>query len=181
MRLAVRNLIPGIIFLTSAAIVQSQTPTATGMGSYHPYEIAGIYAHMLTDGSYGLGMALNGWTASASAGVLSRLQATGEFGSYSARGVSLKSFLGGPQVRFHIYRFEPFVRGLFGISHTAVNSHGVGSSFTIATGGGVNFPITDQLSIRALQVDYYRPYGGYYRAADFLRVGFGVSYQFGTR
>jgi hypothetical protein len=151
------------------------------MMSFHPYEASATFAHIATDGSFGGRVGLNGFTGSISAGVLPLVQATGEVGGYWGRGISLTSFLGGPQVQFHIYRFQPFVRGLLGISHTSINSRGVGNSFTIAAGGGLNFPLTDQLAIRALQVDYFRPYGGPYSAADFLRLGFGISYQFGTR
>ena len=136
---------------------------------------------MATDGSLGGKVGLNGFTASLGAAVMPFVQATGEVGGYYGHGVSLTSFLGGPQVGLHIYRFQPFIRGLFGISHTSINSRGFSNSFTIAAGGGLNYPLTEQLAIRALQVDYFRPYGGGYSNTDFLRLGFGISYQFGTR
>lgn len=170
-----------LVFILASRFVVAQSPTARGISSYHPYEASATFAHMVTDGSYGGRIGLNGFTASVSAGVMPLVQATGEVGGYYGHGISLTSFLGGPQVGFHIYRFQPFVRGLFGVSHTSINSRGFGNSFTIAAGGGLNFPLTDQLAIRALQVDYFRPYGGGYSSADFLRVGFGISYQFGTR
>ena len=168
-----------IAFISSFGVTQS--PTARGPFSYHPYEASATFAHMATDGSFGGSVGLNGFTASVGAAVMPFVQATGEVGGYFGRGVSLTSLLGGPQVGFHIYRFQPFVRGLFGISHTSINSRAFGNSFTIAAGGGLNYPLTDQLAIRALQVDYFRPYGGGYSGADFLRVGFGITYQFGTR
>ena len=168
-----------VIFFASS--VSAQTPTARGLTSYHPYEVAGTFSHVLTDGSYGSATTLNGWTASATANIISLAQVTGEVGAYYGKGVSLKSFLAGPQATFHIYRFQPFIHGLFGISHTSINSRGEGIGFTIAAGGGVNFLLTDHIAVRALQMDYYRPSGGFYRDADFLRVGVGVSYQFGSR
>jgi hypothetical protein len=180
MRLGRRGL--GVVIVTFISCFGSaQSPTARGQFSYHPYEASATFAHMLTDGSFGGNVGLNGFTASFAAGVMPFVQATGEVGGYYGHSVSLTSFLGGPQVGFHIYRFQPFVRGLFGISHTSINSRAFGNSFTIAAGGGLNYPLTDQLSIRALQVDYFRPYGGGYSSADFLRVGFGISYEFGTR
>jgi len=169
------------VFIFFSCFGLAQSPAARGGISYHPYEASAAFAHMLTDGSYGNGVSLNGFTASISAGVLPSVRGTGEFGNYRGHGVSLTSFLAGPQVGFHIYRFQPFVRGLFGLSLTSINSRGFGNSFTIATGGGLNYPLTDQLAIRALQVDYFRPIGGGYHAADFLRVGCGISYEFGTR
>ncbi|HWY69711.1 MAG TPA: hypothetical protein VNX88_13660 [Terriglobales bacterium] len=170
-----------VMFIFSCCFGIAQTPTARGMMSYHPYEAAGTFAHIATDGSFGTSVGLNGFTGSLTADVLPFVRATGEVGGYYGHGISLTSFLAGPQVGLHIYRFEPFVRGLFGISHTSINSSAFGNSFTVAAGGGLNYSLTDHLAIRAIQVEYFRPYGGGFHAADFLRVGFGVSYQFGTR
>jgi hypothetical protein len=169
-----------VVTMAGSILAQSPIPTARGMSSDHRYEVAATYTHVLTDGSFGY-VGLNGFTAAASAGVLPSVQVTGEVGSYSGSAASVKSFLAGPQVGFHIYRFQPFVRGLFGLSHTSLNSQSQGNAFTIAAGGGLNFLLTDRFAIRALQADYYRPMGGTYRSADFLRLGFGVSYQFGSR
>ena len=58
---------------------------------------------------------------------------------------------------------------------------GLRIAFNIAAGGGLNFLLTDHVALRALQADYYRPLGGFYHSADFLRLGFGISYQFGSR
>ena len=180
MSLAQRSVLVTAVILL-AQYVMAQSPMAKGLTSYRPYEIAGTFSHMLTDGSYGLTTrTLNGWTASGSANIFSLVQATAEVGRYSRNSVSFTSFLAGPQLGFHIYRFQPFVRGLFGISHTKVGS-GSGNGFTLATGGGVNFLLTDRIAVRALQVDYFQPHGSFYKAADFLRIGFGISYQFGTR
>jgi hypothetical protein len=170
-----------VVTMACSVLAQSPIPAARGMSSDHRYEVAATYTHMITDASFGPSLGLNGFTASASAGVLPSVQVTGEVGSYSGSRVSVKSFLAGPQVGFHIYRFQPFVRGLFGLSHTSFNSQSQGNAFTLAAGGGLNFLVTDHFAIRALQADYYRPMGGFYRSADFLRLGFGVSYQFGSR
>ena len=172
-------LVLAVIFAAQFAL--GQGPMARGMTSYHPFEVTGTYSHMLTDGSLGGPVSLNGFTASASANIISLAQATAEVGRYSGKGVALTSFLAGPQAGFRIYRFQPFIRGLFGLSHTSISSRSVGNSFTIAAGGGLSYFLTDQIAIRALQVDYYRPIGGPYSSADFLRIGFGVSYEFGTR
>jgi hypothetical protein len=180
MHLGRRCLVLIALILTSRFGI-SQSPAARGQSSYHAYEASATFAHMATDGSFGSRVGLNGFTASVSAGVLPLVQATGEVGGYYGHGISLTSFLAGPQVGLRLYRFQPFVRGLFGLSHTSINSRGFGNSFTIAAGGGLNYPLTEQLAIRALQVDYFRPYGGGYRSADFLRIGFGITYQFGTR
>lgn len=173
-----------ILLLAAICVGQAasaQEPTARAFTSYHPFEIAGTYSHMVTDASFGSSVGLNGFTVSGAANVISVAQATAEIGRCSGKGIAVTSFLAGPQAGFHIYRFQPFVRGLFGLSHTSIASRSAGNSFTITAGGGVNYLVTDQIAIRALQVDYYRPIGGPYKAADFLRIGFGVAYEFGTR
>ena len=156
---------------------QSPLPTGKAVSSYHPFEIAATYTHVLTDNTYVNTPTLNGWTASASAPVLPLIKATVEIGDYYGPHTSMKSFLGGPQVGFRLYRFQPFVRGLFGVSHTAG-----ATPFTIAAGGGINMDITDHLALRLLQMDYYRLHGGGAPdGADYLRIGFGVAYEFGSR
>ncbi|MBV9179806.1 MAG: hypothetical protein JO356_00725 [Acidobacteria bacterium] len=177
----VRSLILVIALSFVAQHAMAQSPTARGWTAYHPYELAGTFSHMLTDGSYGLAdSTLNGWTASGSANIFSFAQATAEVGRYSRNKVSFTSFLAGPQLAFHVYRFQPFVRGLFGISHTKEGAAST-TGFTLATGGGLDFPLSERIAVRALQVDYFQPHGTFYNAADFLRIGFGISYQFGTR
>jgi hypothetical protein len=159
------------------AVAQSPLPTATGPGSNHPFEVAGTFTHVLTDGTYVDTATLNGWTASASAAVFPLVKATVEIADYYGNHTSMKSFLGGPQVGFRIYRFEPFVRGLFGVSHAPG-----ATPFTIAAGGGINMELTDHIALRLLQMDYYRLYGGGAKnGADYLRIGFGVAYEFGSR
>src|SRR3954464_10498551 len=171
-----------VISITHCVVAQSQIPTARGMTSDHRYEVAATYSHVLTDGSFGRpNLGMNGFAASMTAGVLPLFQLTGDVGAYSRSGISLKSFLGGPQLGFHLYRFQPFIHVLAGISHTTVNSQNRGNAFTVAAGGGLNVPITPHVAIRALQAEYYRPFGGFYKSADFLRLGFGLSYQFGVR
>src|SRR4051794_34792859 len=89
-----------VISITHCVVAQSQIPTARGMTSDHRYEVAATYSHVLTDGSFGRpNLAMNGFAASVTAGVLPLFQLTGDVGSYSRRGgTTIKSFLGGPQV-----------------------------------------------------------------------------------
>jgi hypothetical protein len=156
----------------------AQSPAGKAFSSsYHPYEIAATYTHVLTDNTYVGTETLNGWTASFSAPVLPLLKATAQIGDYHGRVASMKSFLGGVQAGFHIYRFQPFIRVLAGISHAPG-----ATPFTMAGGGGVNMAITDHIDLRLLDMDYYRLHGGGAPdGADYLRIGFGIAYEFGSR
>ena len=161
----------------SYGYAQSQMPTARGVSSYHPFEIAATFTHVLTDQTYVNAPTLNGWTVSASAPVLPLIKATAEVGDYYGPHGSLKSFLGGPQLGFRLYRFQPFVRGLFGVSRTSG-----ATPFTMVGGGGIDMALTDHFALRLLQMDYYRLHGGGAPdGADYLRVGFGIAYEFGSR
>ena len=155
----------------------AQTPTGRAFSSYHPFEVAATYTHVLTDGTYVGVPTLNGWTASLSGPVLPLIKATVQIGDYYGRHNSMKSILGGGQFGFRVYRFEPFIRGLVGVSHTSG-----ATPFTIAAGGGLNMGLTDHITLRLLDMDWYRLHGGgATNGADYLRVGFGVAYEFGSR
>src|SRR5215469_6291814 len=92
-----------------ASSLWAQAPTSRVAVSYHPYEVAAIFSHVVTDGTFGSRVAMNGFTASGSADIISLAQVTGEVGAYYGRGIALKSFLAGPQATFHFYRLQPFV------------------------------------------------------------------------
>jgi hypothetical protein len=162
----------GLMFMATTLLVSAscfgQSPTGRGLTGAGGLEVAGTYTHVLTDGSFGTPLGLNGWTASAAAPVLPLLEVTGEVGNYRKTGFSMYSFLAGPQIKVPIWRVQPFVRGLFGLSH-----FNGGNDFSVAAGGGLDIPWKYHLSIRAIQCDYYRIH-----ATDMLRVGVGVTYSF---
>ncbi len=163
-----------ILVLTTLSFAQSApVPAVTGVGFGARNEIALNYTHVATDREDVKG--LNGFTVSGSHGLIPWIAVTGEFGEYRGHGLSLQSFLGGPEVKLHISRFQPFVRMLFGISHES------GTSFTFASGGGLDVYLKGHFAVRALQADYYRlgANGGSSSSSDYFRLGFGVVYEFG--
>ena len=115
------------------------------------------------------------------------------------------SFLFGPRFTFRADRITPFVHGLIGLSHEKVtgaekrqdddsgtNSYtGSHSSFGIAAGGGVDIAITNRISVRAIQADYYmadHPKQLYANEAENkpknklyknMNLSFGVVFRFG--
>ena len=156
----------------------AQIPTATAPGA-DSYEVSGTFTHVLTDGTFGAPIGLNGWTGSASARLLRVVQVTGEVGGYRRTGLSMYSFLGGPEVKIRVWRLQPFARGIFGASRISekLNSSTT-NAFSMAGGGGIDVPVADHISIRALQCDYYR-FLGRLSKTDLLRVGVGITYSFG--
>jgi hypothetical protein len=159
------------IFISAAS---AQDPTVRFWATDYRHEVSATYTRVQTDGSFGQPVGLNGWTVSFAEKLLPAAQVVGEVGQYGRNNISVKSFLGGPQVKLTIWRVQPFVRALGGL--TRVNGF---NEFTLAGGGGIDVPVTSHFRVRALQCDYYRLLGGTYHGADYLRVGFGVTYGFG--
>jgi outer membrane immunogenic protein len=77
--------------------------------------------------------------------------------------LTLLSYLFGPRYALHHYRhFVPFAELLLGGAHAdgslAPSNTGLGGSsnvFALATGGGVDVPLSRHVSFRAARVDYY--------------------------
>jgi hypothetical protein len=171
-RINVAGLALAILLFTNAS--SAQDPTVRFWATDYRHEVSATYTRVQTDGSFGHPIGLNGWTASFAEKLFPVAQVVGEVGQYSRNNISVKSFLGGPQIKTTIWRVQPFVRGLVGL--TRVNGF---NEFTFTPGGGIDVPVTSHFRVRALQCDYYRLIGGNFRGADYLRVGFGITYGFG--
>lgn|GEM_PF-3151540 len=167
-----------LCLLTSWAAAQAPIPAADGgTGDESAYLVSATYMHVHTDASFGRPLGLNGFAASFSRAMWPSTRLTGEVGHYTKNGIALTSFLAGPQAGLRIWRIQPYLSILGGLSRI---KSGVGSNeFTVAAGGGIDVPFTNHIRIRALQCDYYRLFGGTYSSADYLRIGVGVAYAFG--
>ena len=163
-------------FLSGWAFAQAPIPAARGTGDESPYLVSVTYVHVHTDASFGRPIGLNGFAGSFSRAMWPSTRLTGEVGHYTKNGISLTSFLAGPQAGVRIWRIEPYLSVLAGLSHINVNSS---NEFTVAAGGGLDVTLTNHIRIRVLQCDYYRLFGGNYPSADYLRVGIGIAYGFG--
>ena len=166
-----------LFILSSWSFCQAPIPTAHAMGGEYPWTIAGTFMHVHTDRSFGRPIGLNGGAASISRTLWPSIRLTGEVGDYRHNGISVASFLVGPQATARFWRVQPFISIMPGISH--ISATPANNQFTVAAGGGLDVPWTTHIKIRALQCDYYRMFGGQYKGADFLRVGAGLSYSFG--
>ncbi len=158
-------------------MAQAPIPTARGGGGdEYSYLVSATYMHVHTDASFSRPLGLNGFTGSFSRAMWPSTRLTAEVGHYAKNGIAVNSFLAGPQAGVRIWRVEPYLSVLAGLSRISVGSS---NEFTIAAGGGLDVPWTDHIRIRALQCDYYRLFGGRYPSADYLRIGVGVAYAFG--
>ena len=166
-----------LFLLSGLSFCQEPLPAAHGMGAEYPWTISGTYMHVHTDASFGRPTGLNGGAASISRALWPSIRLTGEVGDYRKSGISVASFLAGPQALIRIWRVQPFLSVMPGVSHISAGVSG--NQFTVAAGGGVDVPWRNHIKIRVLQCDYYRMFGGQYQGADFLRLGIGLTYSFG--
>lgn len=122
---------------------------------------------------------------------------TGEFGAYrfKNRNVSgtpengaILSYLFGPRLNWRKFDyFVPFAEFLLGGSHGGTTLIGVGSqsSFSVATGGGVDMMLGKGFAWRVAQLDYYMtnfsgPTLGGNARQDNFRAGTGLVYRWGA-
>lgn len=78
---------------------------------------------------------------------------------FSGSNARLLSFHGGPRVKGHMGKVEPFAHALFGF--TNFNESGAGESFStnnfsFKLGGGVDYAFSQRLAIRLVEFNYYR-------------------------
>jgi opacity protein-like surface antigen len=104
---------------------------------------------------------------------------------------SLHTFLFGPTFTYRTEKVSPYVRALFGLGRVSANgsvnvnneryqSEYSENGFAAAVGGGIDFNVNDQLSVRAIAVDYfpYRHANGEVFTFNNIRWGSGLVFHF---
>ena len=115
-------------------------------------ELFGGYSYMRFSGSPGVN--LNGWNASGQYKFTDWLGGVGDFAGHYGSGASNYTYLFGPQVSLPSSRLSPFGHLLLGGAHFSAGGVGI-SSFSMAVGGGLDAGLTDHISWRAVQLDYF--------------------------
>jgi len=100
---------------------------------------------------------LNGWTASGAYNLLPEFGIVGQIGGHYGPNLRVVEWLIGPQVRYH-WKVDFFGHLMFGKAQTRVISSATQEDTNLAytMGGGFDFPISDRLSIRVIEADYFR-------------------------
>lgn len=184
-----------IVVFALAAIpaAAQQAPKVEISVGYSP-----VRSNLVSPGGCCFGM--NGATGSVAYNVKPWLGLVGELGGYHAGNIknagadlNLFSYLFGPQ--FYFRRSEwitPFGHVLLGGAHAGgtlftgtPGAPGLGAQthFAAAIGGGIDGNVTDRLSIRFIQADYYLTTFGN-RSNDHqnnLRITVGIVFRFGKR
>jgi opacity protein-like surface antigen len=124
------------------------------------------------------------------AGYLNRwVGVVGEFGGCKVTGLPAGAsarqinYLGGPRIVLtNKGRLQPFAQALFGGARATASVSGLGSAstnaFAAALGGGADVQLTQSISFRAIQFDYfYTHFGG--QGQNNLRLQSGIVFRFG--
>jgi hypothetical protein len=144
-----------------------------------------------------------GWGAGFTANLNEHVGITADFSGYYKNleisyedthfdaGGSLHTFLFGPTLNTSIGKTKPFVRALFGVGKISASANGSvedmsahseynKTGFAAAIGGGVDIPIGDRISLRAIEFDYfpYRHSDGRVFTFNNIRWGSGLVFGF---
>lgn len=127
---------------------------------------------------YNEGESVHGFTAAFEKNVTSVVGIVGDFGfanDATDSGAEAYSFTGGPRFSFRTDKVKPFGHALFGLYRLAGSS-----DFLMMFGGGVDFPLSDSVSIRPAQVDLVSSReAGTWNSA--LRYSAGIVFKLGSQ
>ena len=171
----------GFLAVCSAASAQSTSLLPA-------VEVFGGYSH-LSFSSNGLGFGnwtqMNGWNVAITLPHLYKdLGITADGSGGYATALEQFVYMIGPQYKWEFNRFRFVAHGLYGRAQTRLRQPG--STFTepsdrqraLAFGGEVDVPISDRISIRAVQADYLvtKAFGG---DRNNVRISTGLIFRFG--
>ncbi len=135
----------------------------------------------------------HGWNADLTAHITKNLGLVADFGagyktfSEPSTGIEAKTsmypILFGPRVGINMGKVTPFVEGLFGFAHSKVEVSGVSASqnkWAMAFGGGLDFHVSNKVSLRLPKFDYLMVSSGDPTLGHFnnLRVATGIVFNF---
>lgn len=198
-------IIAAFMFVVSVPFVAAQDEIHKGefFAGYTFQRTSNDYLEFLADEGANLRNG-NGFNVAGTYNFTRYLGAKGEFGwvrgSKSIEGFDLKmtetSFMGGIQVKDNKVegsKMRPFAHVLMGMNRVTVpgvfgkggpldGGFGGGApedvsktKFTMAIGGGIDYRVSDRMSIRAIQVDYKPTFTG----DDFIETMTGLRFSFG--
>ena len=183
-----------ILLLSFSVIAVAQDVPAT--------EVFGGYSFFRCDVDSPASCNLNGWNAGVSFNINQNwsgvVDVSGHYGyvdnfSPAFTWYDLKShnFLFGPRYTFRSGKVAPFAQALFGINHVNPEPDYAASTqnnFAMAFGGGVDYAISDKLSVRPAQLDYVvvrnASMNGRLNSSDYsndFRFSAGIVFKFGKR
>lgn len=118
-------------------------------------EVFGGYSYMVFHNAPSTN--LNGWEFSGQYNYNKWLGAVGDigadYGKWGGIGITVHTYLFGPQISYPLWRISPFAHVLFGAAHRS-GSGLTSTSFAYAIGAGVDYKLAPSLYWRVIQGEY---------------------------
>lgn len=116
---------------------------------------------------------VHGWQANVSGNVTPNVGIVGDFGGHYEEGFDFFEYMGGVRFNARAASLNPFAQAVAG----AVRASGGGESenfFSLGIGGGVDVPLSERVSVRAVQFDWLPIRVDEIWETSFIRLGFGI-------
>jgi hypothetical protein len=160
------------------------------------FEVSGTYSYVRANAANsGGGYNLNGGSASFAYNFSDRLALVADGGIYRFGGLppgfdsTLYTYLFGPRFTFRkLRRVTPFAQVLLGGSRLNASSGGLSAgenAFSMAMGGGIDWPLRRRFSIRLIQAEYlltrFDRVTGSSATQNDVRISTGLVFRFGSK
>jgi hypothetical protein len=160
------------------------------------FEVSGTYSYVRANAANsGGGYNLNGGSASFAYNFSDRVAIVADGGIYRFGGLpsgfdsTMYTYLFGPRFTFRkVRRVTPFVQGLLGGGRLNASSGGISAgenAFSMAIGGGVDWPLRGRFSIRLIEAEYlltrFDSVTGASATQNDVRISTGLVFRFGSK
>jgi hypothetical protein len=183
--------IVGFACVSAGAAVAQHAPALTAQ-----FEASGTYSYVRANAANsGGGYNLNGGSASFAYNFSDRFALVADGGIYRFGGLpsgidsTMDTYLFGPRYTFRkVSRLTPFAEALLGGGRLNASSGGISAGengFSMAIGGGLDWPLRRRFSIRLVEADYlltrFDRVTGASATQNNVRISAGLVFRFGSK
>lgn len=159
MRLRILMVAVSVLFLSSPAWAESN--------------IFGGYSFVSLDFGGSSRETVNGWAANGNFDVAEGIGVVGDVSGFYENGGNIHTYMGGIRYTADADSVNPFAQAMFGGAH--LGGGGVSENgFAMGFGGGIDIPVADTVSVRAVEFDWVPVHFAGEWFTDPFRLAFGI-------
>lgn len=136
----------------------------------------GGYSFVNLDGQGGPRETVHGWMTNASFDTAAGVGIVGDLAGYYESGFNVHTYMGGLRYNAGMESVNAFAQALFGGAHLGGNSLSE-NGFAMGFGGGVDIPVADTISVRAVQFDWVPVHFSGDWVSGNVRLGWGIVFN----